>query len=52
MESRCDIGEHLGSPKKRSIAVFEGRQLSPKVVFVERPVESTAKSGQSKVSIK
>jgi hypothetical protein len=25
MESRGDIGEHLGSPKKRSIAVFEGR---------------------------
>jgi hypothetical protein len=40
MESRCDIGEHLDSPKKRSIAVFEGRQLSPKVVFGERLVST------------
>jgi len=45
MESRRDFGEYLGSAKKRSIAVIQGRQRSPKVVFGERPV--SAQSGLS-----
>jgi len=40
MESRCDFGEYLGSPKKRSIAVVQGSQRSPKVVFGERLVSA------------
>jgi len=42
MESRRDFGEYLGSPKKRSIAVVQGSQRSPKVVFGERPVSAEA----------
>lgn len=46
MESRRDIGEHLGSPKKHSIGVFEGGQLSSKVVFGERPVSAVGSTGR------